>query len=350
MGFLLLVGASPEQTGVSGNSANSVLPRDTNSLFSGSGTCSSCHGEDVTANRDAEGRDVSPVTGWRSTMMANAARDPYWRAKVSHEGLLVPERADLLETTCTRCHAPAENLHAIQNGASTYTIDEMESSPLALDGVTCTVCHAIAPEGELKFNGELNITETKTLYGQFSGPYVSEMIDSTGYAAEGSLHISRSEACASCHTLTTQPSDFNGAPPRLFYEQTTYQEWTNSQYALDGVECQTCHMPRIEEPVRLSTKPSWIPPRAPFALHTLVGGNVFMLEMLRDNADELGVTASTEEFNATIAASRALLREQTLDIELRADKRTADSITYRLAIKNKAGHKFPSGFRVLEPL
>ncbi len=342
--LLLFAGISPEQNKVSGGDRESSLTRDTNELFAGSGHCSNCHGEDAAANRDSQGRDVSPATGWRSTLVANSALDPYWLAKVSHEGSLAPERIDVIETTCTRCHAPAGNLHAIGNGSTVYTISEMQSSPLALDGVTCTVCHLIAPEGDLKFNGQLNISGNRTLYGQFFGPYGSEMLDSTGYTVAGSDHISRSEACASCHTLTTQPSNFNGAPPRVFYEQTTYQEWTNSRYVADGVECQTCHMPRIDDEVRLSNKPSWIPGRSPFALHTLVGGNTFMLEMLRDNAEELGLTASAEEFNASISASRELLVEKTADLELRMAERTSDSITYRLEIRNNVGHKFPSGF------
>ena len=31
------------------------------------------------------GLDVSPVTYWRSTMMGNASKDPFWRAVVAEE-------------------------------------------------------------------------------------------------------------------------------------------------------------------------------------------------------------------------------------------------------------------------
>ena len=53
----------------------------TTSHFSGSGNCSSCH-DGLT---DTSGDDVSIVKDWGSSMMANATKDPFWRAKVATE-------------------------------------------------------------------------------------------------------------------------------------------------------------------------------------------------------------------------------------------------------------------------
>ena len=59
-----------------------------NTYFMGSGNCYGCHGPDLLFNYasiNAQGEDVNVSDDWRSTMMANSARDPFWRAKVSHE-------------------------------------------------------------------------------------------------------------------------------------------------------------------------------------------------------------------------------------------------------------------------
>ncbi len=57
------------------------LPTSTNTLFSASGNCELCHGDPEQfpgnlANTDSLGNDVSPVSLWRATMMANSALDP----------------------------------------------------------------------------------------------------------------------------------------------------------------------------------------------------------------------------------------------------------------------------------
>ena len=49
------------------------LPTDRGDFFAGSGICAVCHTQMV----DEAGKDVSIDADWRSSMMANAARDPY---------------------------------------------------------------------------------------------------------------------------------------------------------------------------------------------------------------------------------------------------------------------------------
>ena len=46
------------------------------------------------------------VTDWRSTMMANAARDPYWQASVRREILDHPKLTAAIEDKCATCHMP----------------------------------------------------------------------------------------------------------------------------------------------------------------------------------------------------------------------------------------------------
>ena len=80
------------------------LPIQETSLFAGSGVCARCH-EGLFENNV----DVSPVTLWRSTMMANAAKDPLWRAKVSSEVEefdWFPGLPAAIEEKCIKCHSP----------------------------------------------------------------------------------------------------------------------------------------------------------------------------------------------------------------------------------------------------
>ena len=60
-------------TGMTAQAQN--LPQDESSEFTGSGNCADCHSSDGTANTEY-GVDISMPTLWRSTMMANAAKDP----------------------------------------------------------------------------------------------------------------------------------------------------------------------------------------------------------------------------------------------------------------------------------
>jgi hypothetical protein len=55
-----------------------VLPNDSNTWFSASGKCTQCHNSNATALRDNSGNDVSPVSQWRSTMLANATKLRYF--------------------------------------------------------------------------------------------------------------------------------------------------------------------------------------------------------------------------------------------------------------------------------
>src|SRR5262245_8236358 len=56
-------------------------PHKNASLFTHSENCVACHNNLTTVN----GEDVSIGAAWRSTMMANSARDPYWQASVRRE-------------------------------------------------------------------------------------------------------------------------------------------------------------------------------------------------------------------------------------------------------------------------
>ena len=53
-----------------------------------------------------------------------------------------------------------------------------------------------------------------------------------------------------------------------------------------------------------------IPVRDGYAAHSFVGGNAFMLDLLRSHRDELGVEASVEDLARAAAATRHQLAER----------------------------------------
>lgn len=322
------------------------LPDTTNALFIGSGACVDCHGSDPEgiASVIGEGVDINVVDDWRATMMANSAKDPFWRAKVSHEVIVNPQLQEEIETTCTACHAPMGHFNAMYLGESHYSMAQLATDSLGLDGVSCVSCHQQSADGLGQFfSGQLFFDTTRVAYGPYLSPLVSPMAEATGYIPEYGEHINDAGLCAGCHTLLTSTVDLEGnLTGNSFVEQATYHEWLNSVYN-EETSCQGCHVPRVDGPVQIAAGYD-TEPRSPFGLHYFVGGNTYMVELMRDNRVDLGIDATAEQFDSVLARTTRLLRQQTLEMELDLLSRDADTAYYELSLSNLAGHKFPSGY------
>lgn len=324
------------------------LPKGYNSLFAASGECQQCHGFDtaMVANVDLAGNDINVVDDWRATMMANSAKDPFWRAKVSHEVLLYPQHQVEIETKCTSCHAPMGHFAAFHDGETTYSLQQAMTDTFALDGVSCLACHQQSDE-ELGQNhsGKVLFDTAKVAYGPFTSPLSSPMLLATGYEPKFSPHISDAGLCAGCHSLIVETLDYEGnLTGNTFVEQATYHEWLNSKYSTDDVSCQNCHMPALTKGSFFLANGFDTEPRDTFYLHDLVGANTTMLHLLKENREVLGIPANEEQFDEVIEKTEWLLRQSTLDLHLNLVERTADTAFIEVLLLNKAGHKFPSGY------
>jgi len=336
------------------------LSSGANNFFRASGDCYGCHGPDnigpVFANRDANGNDVNPIDAWRSSMMGNSARDPFWRAKVSHEVSVNPSHQAALEDKCTSCHAPMGRYDKYLTNAGPFSIAELVQDPIALDGVSCLTCHMQQADSlGLLFSGNLKFETTGILYGPYGGPeevpiFGSPMAGFVGYEPLYGPHINDAGTCAGCHTLITETADLDGnLTGDEFVEQATYHEWLNSSFNTDtdpenGVSCQGCHMPRTDDAIVISALYDFLTPRAPFGKHHLVGANVFMLNLLKHNNTALELTANQVHFDSTIARTERMLQQQTLLLETTVMDRTSETATIDVKLTNLAGHKFPSGY------
>src|ERR1700726_2549145 len=76
--------------------------KDSKPAFQTSDRCLACHNGLTTPS----GKDVSIGFDWRSSIMANSARDPYWQASVRRGGLDHPEARAVIEDGCADCHMP----------------------------------------------------------------------------------------------------------------------------------------------------------------------------------------------------------------------------------------------------
>lgn len=158
-----------------------------------------------TARRCGECHE-SHLTEWSGSAHAESDRSPVYQAMRA----AAPDAA-----ACDRCHAP---LAAVLGRAD----------PLASEGVSCEVCHAIA---------EVEVTAA-------SASWTLQLADNRKYgpicdAAEPYFHRagcsplhSRSQLCAACHHLD--------APLPVFSE---FAEWQHGEAMTAGLQCQGCHMP-----------------------------------------------------------------------------------------------------------
>ena len=126
-----------------------------------------------------------------------------------------------------------------------------------------------------------------------------------------------SALCGSCHTIKLPVYDKNGEKVDDRYEQTTYLEWLNSVYQNEyppydpslARSCQDCHMPPTDG-VKISNRPRNLPRRNQFAQHHLVGANTVVLNLIDENAAELGVLSTT--IQTSVQRSRALLESEAI--------------------------------------
>ena len=321
--------------------------------------CSDCHStsEASTALTTDDGADVSQSWLWQGTMMAQAFVDPYWRAQLEDSSrTLSPEAGSELETLCVRCHAPAAHHGALLRGEPAPDLAAASHDPIAFEGVTCSFCHRISGTtmvAGVPDTGELVLGPP----GVYSGPIEQPALRSTADWTEDvpldhayDYIFEDSSICAPCHTLRT--SHAPGA--ESFLEQSPYLEWQNSVYSdqpfptRESRSCQECHMPRADA-TRLARHPSGhdvteIPEREHFETHAFVGANAFMLDLMADHADELGVVADPDALRHGAQLARGFLAERTARVRAGEASWLGGRLRFDVDIENLAGHRFPSAY------
>ena len=240
------------------------------------------------------------------------------------------------------------------------------------------------------FTGAFPIAAPDQVFGPFAEPKQAPMRNALGMVPEHRNAMTSSEVCGSCHTVHL-PILKDGRVIGHAYEQATYAEWLFSAYR-SGVgitggnrtaplphgpgeaarSCQDCHMPsrdakgepfssKVASIQEYSTFPQTenvlppreidLPVRPDFSRHTLVGLNVWLIKMAQQFSEVLGNRGEDPMLNRKGISPLVVTEEAMLD---QAATRTADILLSDVArrdgmlrasvtVRNKTGHKFPSG-------
>ena len=330
-------------------------PHQALALFTHSENCVSCHNNLTTQS----GEDVSIGSTWRSTMMANAARDPYWQAGVRRETIDHPMHAAAIQDECAACHMPMAQKIAHASGGMGEVFAHLPiakaGSPLkalAADGVSCSVCHQIAADRlgtRESFNANFVLKPTPPDGARvIFGPYRIDagrktiMRSVTGFVQAEAPHVKQSELCASCHTLITTAFGPSGEEIGSLPEQMNYQEWQHSDFNREERSCQSCHMPVASGPIRAASVLG--DARDTLARHVFVGGNAYMVRLLNRYRTELGVAALPAELEATARATVRQLQQDTATIAVTPPRVNGSTVSFDVDVRNLTGHKFPTGY------
>jgi len=324
------------------------------SLFRTAEVCIACH-NGLTAE---SGQDISIGFDWRSSMMANSSRDPYWQAGVRREVMDHQVADAAIQDKCATCHMSMARYMAHAGGASGAVFanlpigdSEHPGSSLAADGVSCTVCHQVRAEGledPSSYSGEFKVDE-RTPLGErpVFGPFEVDdgrtrvMHSSSGFKPEEARHIESSALCGSCHTLYTHALNERGEDMGELAEQMPYIEWLHSSYR-ETQSCQSCHMPEAEGEANVSNVLGQ--PRANVSRHVFRGGNFFMPRMLNRYRDELGAEALAVEFEATARRSAEHLASRSATLTVEPLVVGSSMISFDVVVQNLAGHKLPTAY------
>ncbi|HPB27677.1 MAG TPA: hypothetical protein PK017_05470 [Acidobacteriota bacterium] len=346
---LTSAGAPLQAGGLSGTAPAGPAP-----VFGTADVCFACHTGVITPS----GRDLSFGNQWRTTMMANSARDPYWMAGVRREITDHPSHQAAIEDECSACHMPMARYLAKTAGGQGAVFANLPvgqaaaaHAPLAADGVSCTLCHQMSAAGlgqRSTFTAGFGIDAPATgaaplIHGPFDVDAGRRRImhSSSGYTPAKAAHLSEAGVCASCHTLFTASLGPNGEVVGELPEQVPYLEWEHSAYA--GVQsCQACHMPAEAEPVAVT--PVLGDPRPAVSAHTFLGGNTLMMRIFNRYRGELGVAALPEELDAAARRTEAHLASESATIAVTATRADNGCLVADVEVVNRAGHKLPTAY------
>lgn len=224
---------------------------------------------------------------------------------------------------CNKCHTPVGYL----TGYPLKTSDDRSKvSEIAKHGVQCDYCHSITGAYAI-YNAQFKLSpgNGEENPGTKRGPFNNSVSDF--HKCEFSEFHTKAELCGTCHDV--KHVKFGT------WLETTYQEWQQSPYNKQGVQCQDCHMyqrpgfPSTGSTVRVKNPGSAAAgsvAREHIFTHYFVGGNTAIPGM--DNNKALKQMAEERLKNAA-----------DIKIDPKAD---GNVITVRIT-NNGAGHYIPTG-------
>ena len=360
---------------------------------------------------------ISPFSEWATSMMGLSGRDPVFHAQLESEKVLRPNYGGDIANFCLSCHAvmgkrqfdldrkakhkPFKNfsediLYATPLSLNPELAKEGKYGALARDGVSCSVCHHVTPEGlgtKKTFSGKFKVGPPNEVYGPFPSDQVLTypMKQALGITPKYGKQIKDSDLCGSCHTVEPPKIPLKG-PVQPFdsfqhsNEQTTWMEWENSNFNNEKETCAYCHLPNHFPPAMIKEgKTSPLPPfrianietpdfpqvpnmtdpknidlqpKAGYRRHTLAGMNIFAIRMFKQfqtlngfsqffpgtPAPPLPPDANpVQPLELTEQEMLWQAKHKTAVLKLGNPKKINGNLETSVSIKNLTGHKFPTG-------
>ncbi len=179
---------------------------------------------------------------WSQSMHRHSATDPH-----VDTGIRWFQRDNGVEAGrfCAGCHNPIGLLAGQYDPSVTH---EEIGTPPEEQGISCLVCHAtVHVNDEPLGNGSFKLAVPDLAVKQ--GDWLSQtaiLLDPKAHGAEMLTPVQRTpQFCGSCHQQYT-PKSLGGKGPSAAHSQ--YVEWSESTYAEDGANrqtCNDCHMPLV---------------------------------------------------------------------------------------------------------
>jgi hypothetical protein len=282
---------------------------------------------------------------WRGSMHFMSFQDPVYLGELN---LAIKAVGKEISKQCEGCHTPA----AFVKG-ETAELDFKNLSPLAKAGVSCDVCHSIkkfthweTPSHEPE-NGSFILSPgrenadgsvTLTKYGPF--PNYEGCGGGFHECVESPKHLT-AELCAGCHHVF----HYDKHTP---YEH-TYGEWKKSLYALNGIQCQDCHMVDIDTFMRSADE--FIKPKRSEYHHYFNGANFLMYFLGKLKAEKEGdekLAANLQE-KYEMAVER-LQAAAEIEIDPMYND-NGDLYKIRIRVHNRrAGHSLPTSLTAVREM
>jgi hypothetical protein len=323
-------------------------------------SCATCHGN--------YNSDVEPWFNWRGSMMAQAARDPFFFACLAIAEQDAPSAGDI----CIRCHSPGgwEEGRSVDTSGDLLNVKDRHS-------IQCDFCHrmvdydyveGVSPAQDVAVLANIVPLPLQYGNGQFindpnplmRGPYPDA--EASHQFVESPFHRS-AHTCGTCHDVSNPvfnqaapgdyvPNPFDQEHPdadvrNMFPVERTFSEWSRSTYAAAGVyapefagnkpdgivsTCQDCHMHDVTG--RGCNEPG-APTRTDLPLHDLMGGNTFVPDIV--------ATFFPDEVDAAQLAAAAARAESMIEKAATLDL-TPETFGVTARVTNQTGHKIPSGY------
>jgi hypothetical protein len=309
-----------------------MQPKEAGIEFAKVQQCKMCHGG--TKNGEAD-----PFFSWQGGMMAQAAKDPVFRAALAIAEQDVPGVGEY----CFRCHTPRGWLEGRSTPSDGSALNRED-----MQGVSCDVCHRLVdPQSDRAreliehippgYGNAMIVADPRNIA---LGPYGDSEGVARPHQVEKSEYHASSQLCANCHNISNPllAKDVKTQPPYAYgHIERTYSEWVLSDYADRGDEgtCQSCHYEKVDGGGQASRFGDLH--RDYFVKHGPVGGSTWIQDvtwMLWNGKD-----MDKKALEASKKRALALLQKAArLELSLKSEGRA------KLRITNLTGHKLPSGY------